>query len=1123
MNVDVSVLIAARNEQYLGKTVESVLLAARANTEVIVIADGYEPEGIPDDPRVRVIKSKKNIGQRAAVNLAARKAFGRYIMKLDAHCSLAEGFDETLMNDCEYDWTVIPRMYQLDEATWEPKARKKTDFMFIRSPHAEKDPFQIAYYDAKTAREFPEEYKAYKRADWRQGELCDTMTCIGACWFMRKDRYWELGGLDEKHAHWGQMGVELSGKSWLSGGRMVVNKKTWFAHLWRRSAPWKLTNNDVMKSRAYSQDLWLNNKWPKQVLSFDWLARRFAPVPTWNGHVEEPPKKTTDLTLLYYTANVIDPQIAQKVIDQFTYACPDAPVISVSQKPMTLGQNICVGEIGRSLQNIYVQVLAGVRQVKTDYVALVEDDCLYTPSHFEHRCSDKISYNLNRWLVHLDTRPHNYTYRRKPILSQCIAPTKMLLACLEAREKAGAMETEYGEPGIYEEDRKLPAVPYETYESGQPNIVICHKKNTSGTKRHGTDAEPCITLEPWGNADMLLDILTGKQTTGGPVDTVTDQIAETTILYYTSNAVPSYFERAVTAHVSNAAHGREIISVSHKPMKFGKNICVGPLPIGNESIFRQMLTAAEAATTRYVACAESDCLYTQEHYNFAPPRDDTFYYNDNAWYAHWCGDRHKPYTYVKRKALSQLICNRELLIAALRQNLMLYDKGFTIRKGKGGACEPGACTIEEAFVGTKQMWLDAEYNNYQSEYFHTEQPNLDIRHENNTNPGRRRSVKTADTLEPWGPFFKYWRDKLLRRWPRRYGLRRHTFLDLKDAHDNPLKYCRPHNEKSVTWFHKVFPDFVAKIHEGVVFTNADFEKHPYFEYLVSKLNPADRNPITRKGRHHVHRKMREVVNLYHDIKDNGLGAPVEMFRAGKRCCLDRGARRAEILYALGHKRVVARLYEGETAYRRLAQNDPRLPKGESIHSIGTKQFRQLGHLSTDKYWLHQYTLHYDTHLGHLRNKAKSILEIGIYRGSSLLLWRDAFPGATIYGLDIDKKRPWQGILDKFGDERIEVLIGSQSDPRFLQEHVVPKGPFDIVIDDGCHKSPAMRTSFKELWPQVKRRGFYVIEDLCGNYRPDRVMWGPFVETLKPMIDEMNRTAEIAAIHFHYNIAFVEKA
>ena len=277
---DLSVIIPAANEKHLQQTIDSVFDAAKGDIEVIAITDGYDPI-LYGDNRLKIIHNPTAIGQRQAINQGVDHARGMYILKLDAHCSVDKGFDVKLMEDCSYDWTVIPRMYQLDEKTWIPKWRKKTDCMFFRSPEAEKHPFRIDYYDARCYRAYPKEYKAYKKAKWRRGDICDTMACLGAGWFMHRERFFELDGMDEDHGHWGQMGVELACKSWLSGGRMVVNKKTWFSHLWRPRAPWKLTQRQVDRAREHSVDFWMNGGWNKQRRSIGWLVERFSPVPSW--------------------------------------------------------------------------------------------------------------------------------------------------------------------------------------------------------------------------------------------------------------------------------------------------------------------------------------------------------------------------------------------------------------------------------------------------------------------------------------------------------------------------------------------------------------------------------------------------------------------------------------------------------------------------------------------------------------------------------------------------------------------------------------------------------------------------------------------------------------------------
>jgi hypothetical protein len=106
---------------------------------------------------------------------------------------------------------------------------------------------------------------------------------------MRRRRFFEIDGVDEKHGSWGQMGVEIACKSWLSGGRQVVNKNTWFSHLFRTQPgfgfPYPISGDAQEKAREYSKYLWMDGKWSKAKRPLSWLINKFAPVPTWNEGV----------------------------------------------------------------------------------------------------------------------------------------------------------------------------------------------------------------------------------------------------------------------------------------------------------------------------------------------------------------------------------------------------------------------------------------------------------------------------------------------------------------------------------------------------------------------------------------------------------------------------------------------------------------------------------------------------------------------------------------------------------------------------------------------------------------------------------------------------------------------
>jgi len=461
-----SVIIPSRNEPYLERTIRNILENATGDIEVIAELDGYLPDPPINigDPRIVFVHHEKSIGQRACINHGSGIAKGEFIMKLDAHCAVGPGFDVILAEDCQDDWTVIPRMYNLDHQTWKPKIHKMTDYMYIGCDSGRL--LRAEYYGSRQP-------KNDKLID-------DTMCCMGLGWFMKKARFLYQGGCDENHeGGWGQQGVEVSCKAWLSGGSLKVNKKTWFAHWFRGGGgpgfPYPISGNQIERVRKYSRDLWLNNKWPQQTRDFQWLIDKFNP-PGW----------TTDLTIIYYTANVIAKGIEYSVLRSLRGH--GLPIVSVSQEPMDLGKNIVVPK-ERSLANIYRQVLKGAKEATTKYVAFCEDDCLYLPEHFRYRPKTApFAYNLNRWMLHLDQDQKVFSYRERPVLSQCIADREKLIECLEK----GDRDREMGRDDGYE---------METFKTKEPNLIFCHDKNTSGKKYLGKDSEPKTELPPWGTAE----------------------------------------------------------------------------------------------------------------------------------------------------------------------------------------------------------------------------------------------------------------------------------------------------------------------------------------------------------------------------------------------------------------------------------------------------------------------------------------------------------------------------------------------------------------------------------------------------------------------------------------------
>ena len=134
----------------------------------------------------------------------------------------------------------------------------------------------------------------------------ETMSLQGSCFVLSAERYWHLNICDEEFGSWGAQGTEVACKTWLSGGRCIVNHSTWYAHLFRTQGgdfgfPYKQDNKQIQKARDFSQELFLDNKWPLQKYPLIWLVDRFGPVPNWNdgkdngiyGKIKEWGKKFT--------------------------------------------------------------------------------------------------------------------------------------------------------------------------------------------------------------------------------------------------------------------------------------------------------------------------------------------------------------------------------------------------------------------------------------------------------------------------------------------------------------------------------------------------------------------------------------------------------------------------------------------------------------------------------------------------------------------------------------------------------------------------------------------------------------------------------------------------------------
>jgi predicted O-methyltransferase YrrM len=148
---------------------------------------------------------------------------------------------------------------------------------------------------------------------------------------------------------------------------------------------------------------------------------------------------------------------------------------------------------------------------------------------------------------------------------------------------------------------------------------------------------------------------------------------------------------------------------------------------------------------------------------------------------------------------------------------------------------------------------------------------------------------------------------------------------------------------------------------------------------------------------------------------------------------------------------------------------------------------------------HGYLEVYDRHLSSLRENNVKVLELGVFKGASLRMWREYFPRGQIVGCDLHPDR-----RDYAGD-RIAIEIGDCGSAAFLEKVATSHGPFDLVVDDASHIWRHQQIAFDTLFPHLKRGGLFIIEDIhtSGMERYEKGLGGPStVEWLKAAVDHV---------------------
>lgn len=507
---------------FVAQTVKDILKNKRGNTEVIVGLDGeWAYPGIPQHPDVRIVHVSESIGQRAMTNKLCLMSEAKYVAKCDAHVAFDEGFDVKLMDAIKGhdDWTIVPALKNLWAFDWKcgkcgsywyqgptpthcmtheiygkngsrvvpnSDCDNTTDFSreMVWEPNPQRPTSTSFRFDKTLHFQY---FREFNKRPEGSGNLTPTMSLQGSFFMLTREKYWELNICDEAHGSWGQQGVEVACKTWLSGGRVMCLHTTWYAHMFRTQGgadfgfPYPNSGEAQEKARVYSRDLWLNNKWDKRIYDFDWLLAKFYPVPDWHDDSSK--------GIIYYTDNQLELRIARAVQAQLKVS--GLPITSASLKPMAFGKNVYL-PLQRGSFTMFKQILAALEASGSDIVFFCEHDVLYHQSHFEFTPpkKDVFYYNQNFWRVRKDGFAVHWDANQ---VSGLCCYREHALSYYRQRVKeieADGFNRSY-EPGGRDPSK------YETWKSSGPNIDIRHSGTLTKDKWSPDDFRDKSTCVNW--------------------------------------------------------------------------------------------------------------------------------------------------------------------------------------------------------------------------------------------------------------------------------------------------------------------------------------------------------------------------------------------------------------------------------------------------------------------------------------------------------------------------------------------------------------------------------------------------------------------------------------------------
>jgi len=166
-------------------------------------------------------------------------------------------------------------------------------------------------------------------------------------------------------------------------------------------------------------------------------------------------------------------------------------------------------------------------------------------------------------------------------------------------------------------------------------------------------------------------------------------------------------------------------------------------------------------------------------------------------------------------------------------------------------------------------------------------------------------------------------------------------------------------------------------------------------------------------------------------------------------------------------------------------------------------------------WEHYFDV-YHKHFAKFVGKKVDVLEIGIYSGGSLDMWRSYFGGnCHIYGVDIEEA------CKEYGNDYVSVFIGDQESPAFWNDFKSKVEGIDVLIDDGGHTPEQQQVTLEQMLQHIRPGGVYICEDIHGTFNKFSAYATSLVNELNSMGISQFQSA-IHSIHFYPYMLVIEK-